>query len=149
MKKLIFLLFPVLVMMASCKPTQLIQSIETNDSKAINSGTKILYKTVVKDSVVIRDSVVIHPDGSISKFHNERSINKNTETLYIRSWYQITTTIKKTWRIIKTIEVEKKLTWSQKIFINLGKILTALSIIIIIYKLNKKLLLWQNLTKGL
>jgi len=121
MKKIMVVLF--LVALVSCKPIQQISNTVSSIDTTSNKLTEKIYETITRDSVVIRDSVIIHPDGSITKSHFEKTKNTENKNFY---WYiHEIKTIK--YSIIKTLQVnvpvEKKLTWLQSAEIWIGKII--------------------------
>jgi hypothetical protein len=132
MKKYIFILICILSLV-SCKPKQLITTASQKDSINIIDRYIDKFNYIAKDSINIRDSIVIRPDGSINRYHAE-SRNKYRE---ISHWIRINKQLFHTLTITKTVAVQAKLKWYDRIFIFIGRIVSISFLVLLLFVIVK------------
>jgi hypothetical protein len=144
-KQIIILLLSGLFLSCSTLQKATNTSNSTNSTSETKQKIETIYETVARDSVVIRDSVVMHPDGSKSSFHSEKTSKIDIQKFY----YNIYSNILKTLSInTKTTVYQTKTVYKHDLIWYSGLLFYISLFIIILIKLNKKFSLWQKLTKG-
>lgn len=125
-----------------------VKSVEYRD-RVIKDSSGIKEKVVVKDSIIRRDSTIFVVDGSgkVIKEKYYTILEKYKDSKYelekLQSKYDSLFKIKRDSvpypiEIVKTVTVEKKLTWWQTMFIWSGAIAWTALIIVLFVKLNKR-----------
>lgn len=122
MKRIIIII--LLVLVCSCNP-KVITQIQRDTTYLYKTNTEYLHDsvTVFKDRIVKEKGDTVYVKETIYK--DRWRYKEKTDTLYLEKIKEVEKEVTK--------EVEKPLTWFRKLFISLGKILSIITVLYIIY----------------